>query len=64
MYVWLWRRFPGGFAGKVFFSTALLTVAVLLLFFVVFPWVEPKLPYSDVTVTTPGVPVPTASRPG
>jgi hypothetical protein len=31
-----------------------LFVAVLaLLFFVVFPWAEPKLPFSHVTVDTP-----------
>ncbi len=54
MYVWLWRRFPGGLAGKLFCTAVLLTAAVLLLFFVVFPYVEPRLPYSDVTVNPAG----------
>ncbi len=60
MYVWLWRRLPGGLPGKVLGCGALLAAAVLLLFFVVFPWVEPRLPYSDVTVTPPGSSAPTA----
>ncbi len=50
MYVWLWRVLPGGLVGKLVGCTVLLALAVLLLFFVVFPAVEPLLPFSDVTV--------------
>ena len=56
MYVWLWRTLPGGLPGKLLGSLLLLTAAVLLLFFVVFPAVEPLLPFSDVTVDTGGTP--------
>jgi hypothetical protein len=52
VYTWIWRRLPGGLPGKVAGSLLLLTVAVLLLFFVVFPAVEPLLPVGDVTVET------------
>ena len=50
MYGWIWRTLPGGLPGKLFGSLLLLTVAVALLFLVVFPRIEPLLPYSDVTV--------------
>ena len=50
MYGWIWRTLPGGLPGKLLGSLLLLTVAVALLFLVVFPAIEPLLPYSDVTV--------------
>ena len=50
MYVWIWRTLPGGLPGKLLGSLVLLAGAVALLFFVVFPAVEPLLPFSDVTV--------------
>lgn len=50
MYSWIWRTLPGGLPGKLLGSLVLLALAVLLLFFVVFPAVEPLLPFSDVTV--------------
>ena len=50
MYVWLWRVLPGGLVGKLLGCLVLLALAVLLLFFVVFPAVEPVLPFGDVTV--------------
>ena len=52
MYTWIWRRLPGGLPGKLAGSLLLLTAVVLLLFFVVFPAVEPLLPFGDVTVET------------
>lgn len=59
MYVWLWRRLPGGLPGKLAGSGVLLLAALALLFYVVFPWVEPKLPYNNVTVDR-GASTPTA----
>jgi hypothetical protein len=50
VYTWIWRRLPGGLPGKLAGSLLLLSAAVLLLFFVVFPAVEPLLPFNDVTV--------------
>ena len=50
MYAWIWRNLPGGLPGKLAGSTLLVLVAVALLFLVVFPWVEPRLPFNDVTV--------------
>lgn len=50
MYGWIWRSLPGGLPGKLLGATLLVLAAVALLFFVVFPAVEPLLPLNDVTV--------------
>ena len=50
MYGWLWRHLPGGTAVKAVLALVLLLGVVALLLFVVFPWVEPQLPFNDVTV--------------
>jgi len=52
VYTWLWRHFPGGLPGKLLSSLVLIAVAVAVLFLVVFPRVEPLLPFQDVTVQT------------
>jgi hypothetical protein len=50
VYSWLWRVLPGGVLLKSLQCLVLFGLVVLLLFFVVFPAVEPLLPYGDVTV--------------
>jgi hypothetical protein len=60
VYGWLWRHLPGGILGKVLCSLALSAVAVALLFLVVFPRIEPLLPFQDVTVDTGPTPAATA----
>jgi hypothetical protein len=50
VYGWIWRRLPGGVPGKVIGSAILILAVVALLFLVVFPYVDPRLPFSDVTV--------------
>lgn len=50
MYVWIWRKLPGGVPGKLTGSAILVLAVVALLFLVVFPYVEPRLPFNDVTV--------------
>ena len=50
MYGWLWRKLPGGTALKLLQSLAMLGVVGVVLIGLVFPWVEPKLPFSDNTV--------------
>ena len=54
MYGWIWRSLPGGLPGRLLGSLLLATAATALLFFVVFPAVEPLLPFSDVTVEDGG----------
>ena len=50
MYTWIWRKLPGGLPGKLVGSAVLVLAGVALLFLVVFPWAEPRLPFNDVTV--------------
>ena len=50
MYTWIWRTLPGGLPGKLLGSAVLLVAAVALLFFVVFPAIEPLVPIGEVTV--------------
>jgi len=44
VYAWIWRHLPFGRAGRITGSILLACAAVLLLWFVVFPAVEPHLP--------------------
>ncbi|MGY1803034.1 hypothetical protein ACI78T_07120 [Blastococcus sp. SYSU D00922] len=50
MYGWIWRHLPGPTAAKAVTALVLVLAVVALLLFVVFPWVEPHLPFNDVTV--------------
>ncbi|WP_165943945.1 hypothetical protein [Saccharopolyspora karakumensis] len=49
MYAWIWRHLPGPFAAKALVALVLVAALVALLLFVVFPRVEPLLPFDDVT---------------
>jgi len=61
MYGALWRHIPGGIAGKLFGMLMLVAAAIALLFYVVFPVIEPHLPWNDVTVNTPTLPTQSVS---
>ncbi|WP_370945879.1 hypothetical protein AB5J62_43425 [Amycolatopsis sp. cg5] len=50
MYAWIWRVLPGNVAVKAVLAAVLIAGVVALLFFVVFPWAEPLLPFNDVSV--------------
>jgi len=50
MYAWLWRKLPFGLWGKLTGSLALVTMVGALLWYVVFPWATPLLPFDDVQV--------------
>ena len=54
MYSALWRHLPGRWPLKSALCALLAAVVVALLFTVVFPWVEPRLPFTDVTVEDSG----------
>ncbi|NJP30661.1 hypothetical protein [Micromonospora thermarum] len=62
MYAWIWRKLPFGLPGKLSGSLLLAAAMVALLWYVVFPWAEPLLPFDDVQVTqdsgVPGDPLP------
>jgi hypothetical protein len=50
MYVWIWRHLPGPVSAKLGQVLVLVALVSALLLFVVFPWIEPHLPISQVTV--------------
>ncbi|HVQ91416.1 MAG TPA: hypothetical protein VMU51_10310 [Mycobacteriales bacterium] len=50
MYTWIWHKLPGSLMLKVIQSALLIGIVVALLLFVIFPWVEPRLPFNEVTV--------------
>jgi hypothetical protein len=50
MYGWLWGHLPGPTPVRVVVALLLFVAVVAVLFVWVFPWVEPRLPFTDVTV--------------
>lgn len=50
MYAWIWGKFPGNVWSKLSISVVLLTAIGSLLWYVVFPWATPLLPFDDVQV--------------
>lgn len=55
MYAWIWRHLPGNLAVRALLSLLLLVGVVVLLLFVVFPVIDPHLPWNDVNVSPPSV---------
>ena len=49
MYSWIWRHLPGPFTVRLLLSLVLVCAVVALLFFVIFPAVDPLLPFNNVT---------------
>src|SRR5690606_8454343 len=50
MYGWLWRRLPGGPRRRLLWAALLAAVAVVVLWYVVFPLLEPAVTLDEVTV--------------
>ncbi len=50
MYAWLWRHLPGDTLTRVGTAFGVILVVALVLWYVVFPWVEPKLQFDHGTV--------------
>ena len=51
MYAMLWRNLPGPWWVKLFIVLVLLVGIFFLLMEVVFPWIGPMMPWTDVGVT-------------
>ena len=52
MYAWIWRKLPFGLPGKLTGSIVLVAAVTALLWYVIFPWATPLLPFDDVQVGT------------
>jgi hypothetical protein len=50
MYRWLWRQLPGATAARTFQALVLLSVVVAVLMLIVFPALDPHLPFAQDTV--------------
>ncbi|MBB2908810.1 hypothetical protein FHS43_000056 [Streptosporangium becharense] len=50
MYGWIWRRLPGNLAVRTFAALVLTGLVVAVLWYVVFPWLEPRIPLDPATV--------------
>ncbi|GIE91755.1 hypothetical protein [Actinoplanes regularis] len=50
MYAWIWRKLPGPLWSRLTMSVVLLAAVGSLLWYVVFPWATPLLPFDDVQV--------------
>jgi hypothetical protein len=50
MYGWIWNHLPGPTAVRILICTLAFVAVVAVLFTWVFPWIEPRLPFTDVTV--------------
>lgn len=51
MYTWIWRHLPGPLSIKLVQVLFLVAAVSAMLLFVIFPWIEPHLPISQVTVS-------------
>ena len=54
LYAAFWRRLPGRWPLKLAVALVVVAIVCVLLFVVVFPWIEPRLPFNHVTVNRPG----------
>jgi len=52
VYGWIWHRLPGNLYAKLTESIVLIVAVGALLWYVVFPWATPLLPFDDVQVGT------------
>ncbi|MBF8185611.1 hypothetical protein ITP53_07645 [Nonomuraea sp. K274] len=50
MYPWLWRRLPGRGRTRVLTAAVLVAAVVAVLWYVVFPLMEPLVTLDEVTV--------------
>lgn len=50
MYAWMWRAIPGPLAVRLLVVLAVLVGVLALLMLVVFPVLDPLLPFNDVSV--------------
>ncbi|WP_317492513.1 hypothetical protein [Haloechinothrix sp. LS1_15] len=50
MYAWIWRHLPGPTPLRALIAVLLIAAVIALLMLVIFPWLEPMLPFNQVAV--------------
>ncbi|MFG2071779.1 hypothetical protein [Nonomuraea maritima] len=50
MYAWIWRKLPGSTPAKILTAAVLVTVVGVVLWYAVFPFLEPAVTLDEVTV--------------
>ncbi|MFC4054785.1 hypothetical protein ACFOY4_34295 [Actinomadura syzygii] len=53
MYLWIWRRLPGTWQTRTATALGLVVAVAVVLWYVVFPWVEPKVQFDHGVVDGP-----------
>jgi hypothetical protein len=56
MYAALWRLLPGDRGTKLLVALGLVVALIALLWYVIFPWLEPKIQFDHGTVGSPSAP--------
>ena len=51
MYAWIWRKLPFGLPGKLIGSALLIAGVAALLWYKVYPAIDPLLPFNDGQIT-------------
>jgi hypothetical protein len=64
VYGWLWRHLPGPWPARAALATVLAAAVVVVLFLVVFPWLEPRLPFTSSGTVPPASPTATTGGAG
>jgi hypothetical protein len=54
VYGWLWRHLPGPWPARLLCCAVLAVIVVVVLFQLVFPWLDARLPFNQVTVSAAG----------
>lgn len=49
MYGWIWRHLPGNTLVRTALAMVLMVLVLFVLFEHVFPWLDPRLPFNNVT---------------
>jgi hypothetical protein len=50
MFEWIWGHLPGTTVVRWLLVAVIVVVTIAVLFLVVFPWITPRLPFTDVTI--------------
>jgi hypothetical protein len=56
MYAWIWRHLPGQWPVKAAAAAALVAAFAALLWYVAFPWLEPKVQFDRGVINSPSAP--------